>query len=372
MINKKVAIIQKFIPHYRVEFFNLLEKKLSSDNIQLTVFAGTPDQDDAFNDGFNKLVCGSRVNNNLLLNKRVYWQNLFTTLTSYDLVIVEQSNAALLNLPLLLNRKIFKSNPKFAYWGHGAGLARKNISIREIFKRFLTNKADHWFGYTEQTRSLLLQSQISNDKITIVNNSIDISDIVNAKKGYNLVQNRNKWEISNGPTVIFCSRLSENKAVPFVVESCRIARNEITDLNLIIIGDGPLKKTIENMVKNDTWVTLTGALYGIEKANVLLMGDMLALPSGVGLSILDGFAAGLPIVTSDFKNNGPEIAYFENHLNGLHTSATPENYAAAIIELASNTQLLQKMKDLSNKTALHYSIQSMVENFSTGITKILL
>jgi len=165
-------------------------------------------------------------------------------LRNYNLVIVEHSNAAQLNLPLLLNRRLFRSNLKFVYWGHGATLDRKGISLQEIFKRFLINKADHWFGYTELTRSLLLQTHVSNE-------SIDTIDIINSKQGYNLVENRKKLGIANGPTVIFCSQLSENKAVPFIVESCRIARKTITDLNLIIIGDGPLKKTVDMMVNND-------------------------------------------------------------------------------------------------------------------------
>ena len=45
----------------------------------------------------------------------------------------------------------------------------------------------------------------------------------------------------------------------------------------------------------------------------------MALPSHVGLSIIDGFAAGLPVLVANFDNHCPEIAYLEENVNGLMT-----------------------------------------------------
>ena len=64
-------------------------------------------------------------------------------------------------------------------------------------------------------------------------------------------------------------------------------------------------------MKDNPWIEMKGALYGKEKAKVLLKGDLMALPSHVGLSIIDGFAAGLPVLVANFDNHCPEIAYLE-------------------------------------------------------------
>lgn len=372
MTNKKVAIVHKIVPHYRIELFNKLEKLLAARNIELSVFSGTPPKNTTFNDGLSEISCGTRVKNFYFLNNRIYWQNLFFTLRDFDLIVLEQSNAQLVNLPLLLHRRLFQTNPAIAFWGHGAALNRNGTPIREFFKRSLLTKADYWFGYSEHTKNLFQQSHIPDNRITIVNNSIDTSEISNLKKKFDKSENRKNWNIPKGPTVVFCSRLIENKAVPFIIKSCLLARKKIKNLNLIIIGDGPARESINDMTKEKNWITLTGALYGSEKAAVLLLADMMALPSGVGLSILDGFAAGLPILVADFNNNGPEIAYFEDGKNGIYTSITHESYSKAIIRLCSNPDLLQKMKNYSSETATRFTLQNMVNNFSTGIKNALM
>ena len=371
MINVKVAIVQKVVTDYRVEFYNELQGILANNNIQLSVFSGTVPDNEAFKDGLEEVSCGIRVKNHFFLNNRVYWQNLFQTLSDYDLVIVEQANSSLLNIPLILRRRIFKSNPKFSYWGHGATLHRKSGFFSKWIKQLLVNKSDYWFGYTEHTRSLLHKLGVSDDKIMIINNSLDTNEIIKARSDYDVRENQRKWGIKDGVTVVFCARLYENKAVPFIIDSCRIARKQVKKLNLVIIGDGPLRTTIEDMVKNDPWITMTGALYGKEKADALLMGNMMALPSHVGLSILDGFAAGLPVLVSDFNNHCPEIAYFDGGINGLMTVATAECYADAIVKLSMDQKLLQTMSSAAVATSDHYTIHNMVKNFAIGVEKAL-
>ena len=249
--------------------------------------------------------------------------NLFCVLTKFDLVIVEQANYALLNYPLFFYRYTFRSKPLFAFWGHGATLHKKTSNYSKWLKRFFVNKADFWFGYTEHTRALLHNQKVPDHKIMIVNNSTSTEQIVSARK--------NLKEVSNVETmdkkvfnVIFCARLNQSKAIPFIIESCRIVFEQIRDFKLTIIGEGPLKEYIKENMKDNPWIEMKGALYGKEKAKVLLKGDLMALPSHVGLSIIDGFAAGLPVLVANFDNHCPEIAYLEENVNGLMTLSSKE------------------------------------------------
>src|SRR5262245_57562522 len=102
-MRQRVAIAEKDIPNYRVLFFNLLSEELASKGMELTVFAGKAHRREGFVDDLDELRCAVRVNN-LDQGAKIYWQPIFRRLQKYDLVIVDQANAALLNYALFLSR----------------------------------------------------------------------------------------------------------------------------------------------------------------------------------------------------------------------------------------------------------------------------
>ena len=160
-----VAIVARVIPHYRVEFMNGLEERLRSSSIRLTVFADYISPQTHLSDGLGEVHCAERVANNYLGLRRIllrrhlgtggaslrppYWQPILGRLSSFDLVVVEQSNAALLNYPLILRRRLLTDRPKIAFWGHGDNLQADEGVLRRWIKTTMTSRAEHWFGYTE-------------------------------------------------------------------------------------------------------------------------------------------------------------------------------------------------------------------------------
>ena len=74
MSNFKIAIVQKFVAHYRVDFYNQLSELLSNNNIELTIYAGTAPGNESFKDGLNFVVGGIRVVNHYLWKSNIYWQ----------------------------------------------------------------------------------------------------------------------------------------------------------------------------------------------------------------------------------------------------------------------------------------------------------
>ena len=121
-ITRSVAYVARYIPHYRVEFLNGLEERLKSKSIGLTVFSDHAPAQSFLNDGIDNVNAGVRVPNyhfglRQILGRRFvktggrsmrppYWQPIFRRLLSHDLVIVEQSNSALLNYPLIARRRL--------------------------------------------------------------------------------------------------------------------------------------------------------------------------------------------------------------------------------------------------------------------------
>ena len=388
-MRKSVAFVTRFIPHYRVEFLNGLEARLKRASIGVAVFADHPGRQAHMCDAWEKvpsavIVQGYYFGLREFLGKRyarsggssmrpLHWQPIFRRLLTFDLVIVEQSNSALLNYPLIMRRRMLERAPKIAFWGHGKNLQRQDTWLRRWTKETLARQADHWFVYTELSADIVRKLEVNDDIITVVNNSVDTKSTKMASLLDAASKNRKKSELglSNAPVAVFCARLMKNKALPFLVEACRAARKKFGEFNLLVIGDGDYGPWLREQAEKESWLRPLGPLYDAEKAKVLALSDVLLLPSMVGLSILDGFAAGLPVISARFGNHSPEVSYLKHGVNGLMTDATVEAYSDAIARVLSDEEMRKAFSTAARQSADIYSVDAMIENFARGIEQAL-
>jgi glycosyltransferase involved in cell wall biosynthesis len=301
-----------------------------------------------------------------------YWQAIFRRLLSFDLVIIEQSNSALLNYPLILRRRLVGS-PRIGIWGHGKNLQGIETGLRRRIKRILTHQADHWFVYTRLSADILRESGVDDDIVTTVNNSVDTKAVrmASARDAAAKARKKSELRLDSSPVAVFCARLTENKALPFLIEACRAAREKFGDFTLLVIGNGYYGPWLREQAEKETWIRPLGPLYGTEKADVLAFSDIFLLPSMVGLSILDAFAAGLPVLSARFGNHSPEIAYLKDGVNGLMTDATVEAYSGAIVRILSDEELRKNLSAAARQSADIYTVDAMIENFAQGIEQAL-
>ena len=385
---RSVAFVTRVIPHYRVEFLNGLEDRLKAVSTKFTVFSDHALPQLNFSDALNEVRCAVGVPNyhfglrNILAGRYYrsggatvrppYYQPIFRRLLAFDLVIVEQSNSALINYPLILHRRIVGS-PRIAYWGHGRNLQANEAGWRRHLKETLTHQADHWFVYTELGAAILREAGVDEGIVTTVNNSISTRELKKASAMDAAAKGRKKSELGLGdaPVAVFCARLSKIKALPFLVDACRAAREKFGEFALLVIGEGYYGSWLREQAKTETWIRPLGPLYGTEKADLLALSDIFLLPSANGLSILDSFGAGLPLVSSRFGNHGPEIAYLNDGVNGLMTDATVEAYSDAIVRLLSDAELRKTLSAGARQSADIYSVDAMIENFARGIEQAL-
>lgn len=103
--------------------------------------------------------------------------------------------------------------------------------------------------------------------------------------------------------IITAGRLSEQKNQKLLIEAVGELKNEINNLKLIILGDGPLREELDSFIRGkglDEIVRLLGNVDNIE--DYYAKADIFALCSlyeGVPLVILEAMAAGLPVITTD-------------------------------------------------------------------------
>jgi glycosyltransferase involved in cell wall biosynthesis len=373
---KKVLIIETFIPHYRVPFFEGLHDALRREKVGLRVAYGRQSRIDGY--GYygaqGHLPFGVKTRNYWLYNARVLLQPVLWEIIRADLVIVEQANKHLVNyLLLVLSRLGIK---KVAFWGHGWNRQRRNPnSLSERVKARLVRFPDWWFAYTYGTARYLKSKGVHARVITVVQNSVDVTRFRNQLSeitDLDLGRARSDLGIQPESKVgLFCGRLHRDKKLAFLLDASRGIKARVPHFHLIIIGDGPEKRVAEAFAEGEDWVHHVGARLGREKALYFRLAQVALYPGVMGLGILDAFACGLPVITTDIPGHGPEIDFLENGSNGVMCRPVLADYADAVVRVLSDRSLSCRLSAGALESAGRYSLEAMVENFKNGILQCL-
>ncbi len=372
---KKVVIIQRIIPHYRVDFYDALSSRLASNNIKLEIIYGQESKGTVPKSVKYNRTWAIKITNLYVsfLGKEVVWQPAKKYIDNADLVIVEQANRLLFNYYLLLCGKLF--GLKVAFWGHGKNFqSSNNSSFLEGFKRVMSIHSDWWFAYTEKSAQLVELIGFDALKITNVQNSIDTTALKHAKKKVSISQAeevKGRLGMVSENIAIYCGGLYEEKKIKFLIESCKKVQKNIPDFNIIIIGDGPDSELVVNFSKENQWVHYLGEIIGDERVCYFAISKILLMPGLVGLAVLDSFALEVPMITTDLPIHSPEFEYLYNGFNGIVTKFDVDEYSQAVSSILLDEQcyltLIAGCKESSEK----YTINNMADNYSNGIISAL-
>ncbi len=373
-MNKKVAIIWRYLPDYRVAFYRGLREYLLQRNIELELIHGQTNGH-GLNVATADAVPWAKCVNHwsaTIGGIEVCWQPYGPYIRDADLVIVEQANRLLLNYLLIARRPFCRQ--KIAFWGHGRDLQTSSRTVRNSWKRLFVTHVDWWFAYTEQVKEELVKCAFPAERITNVQNAIDTAALLRAKSEISdqqLNTMRQNLGLGVGPIAIYCGRIYKEKRIEFLLETCRRVRQQIPSFELIVIGSGEEKGKVISAARNCQWLHYVGPKYGNERVPYFLLSDVFLMPGLVGLAVLDSFALEVPMVTTKFPFHSPEVGYLRNNENGFVTENSIDDYVAGICGLLADPDRLARVKSDCRKAASIYTMQTMVENFGGGIVDCL-
>jgi glycosyltransferase involved in cell wall biosynthesis len=370
-----VLLTHAQIKQYRLSFFTKLHAALQQDGIEMKVVYSDPPEVDKLKQDNVELPpeIGIKVPAHWFLGNRFLYQGLINQALRADLVIAEQANKNLHNYALLLLDAL--RSKRLAFWGQGGnhGLGRSGIS--EFVRPWVARRAAWWFTYTEGTASWLRSIGFPRERTTVLQNSTDtraLADQIAEVSDEQLAEVRQRLGIEPGSRVgIYCGALIKDKGIPVLLEATRLIRKRIPGFHLLILGAGPESERVQQAAGQAPWIHYLGPKFGEERAPFLKLSDCFLLPGYVGLAILDSFAAGLPLITTNVPFHAPEVGYLEEGINGRMTENNVEAYAESIAEILSDSRLLKQLKGGAGNSAERYSIEAMVEKFRSGVLQYL-
>jgi glycosyltransferase involved in cell wall biosynthesis len=356
-----------------VPLFELLKQLLEQDGIELRLLYGDATKAEQSKRDTVDLSWGEKLNTHYLWGNRLCWQPFYNKIKNVDLVIVTQENKLLANLwPLFGWRKY-----KLAFWGHGKNMQSADnawAKLKETIKFITTNRVDWWFVYTGISQAQVAKLGFPVSKITNLENSVDTSALKQlCQSGTDAQVNalRAELNLGNGPVGLYVGSLYKDKRLDFLLSACLQIVQKIPDFRLVIIGDGPDRPLISDAQAEYHWLRYVGRQVDANKAKYLKLASVLLNPGLVGLGILDAFAAGIPMVTTDCGFHSPEIDYLHQGENGFMTANTLEDYVSMVLNILEDDVLASHLRKGSLASSERYTIENMALNFRAGILKAL-
>jgi glycosyltransferase involved in cell wall biosynthesis len=365
-----VLVIQEHMPAFRVPFYERLRELLAGRGVELRLVYA-PNQRNTFLKG--ELPWAEPVP--IRWYGPLGWQPVLDLCRGCDLVIIQQETKYAVN-PLLQAWSAF-GGPKVAYWGHGKNFQKAAESgIGGFIKGFLAIRVDWWFAYNDLSAKVVAGLGFPTDRTTSVGNAVDTAGMrkrLETLDPSEVSALREAHDMRSQNVAVYTGGLYPNKRIGFLLEAAAKIREAIPDFELIIIGDGPERAKVAEAARQNRWIYVIGPRDDHGKVPFWAMAKLLLMPGLVGLVVVDSFALGVPLVTTDYPFHSPEIDYLKDGENGciVKCGDDPAAYADAVVGLLRDPERTAALKEGAIRSAELHTIETMVASFADGVINCL-
>lgn len=233
------------------------------------------------------------------------------------------------------------------YWQKYLGSL--GIVGRLMEKTILLGLADKVIAGSDQTKDDLISLGVSADKISIVPNGIDFGNISR------VAPSSEKFD------VVYLGRLIKPKNVDLLLRAIAALKGEFPGLTAGIIGDGPERKNLESLVK-EQGIQDNAKFFGFiedfdEVAALMKSSKVFVIPSiqegGASIVTLEANACGLPVIAIDHPL-GIDKRLILTGETGFFVELASEAIAEKIRLLLKDNELREKMGKNAIKFAQQY------------------
>lgn len=370
----RIAIPHPALPAYRIPVFRELNQR---GGLHVRVLYGAdqrlPNVDAA---GFEATY--APLWEGRLLGQTVYWHSAQWRAVDPQLadVVVLDWNARYLSLiPALLRAKA--RGVATVLWGHGR--SKNEVAWRNWGRRSVARLATAIVFYDATTASqFTLQHNWDARCVFVAPNALDQGPIQAARQHWlreseQLAAFRKEHHLDDASVILFVSRLDAKRRADLLLEAAAQLK-KTRRIIVLVIGEGEERPHLEQLAKSlglaDN-VRFLGAIYdSTQLAPWFLSSDVFCFPADMGLSILQAFGYGLPVVTTGGpQQHGPEIAALRDGQNGIRCPRTDvHSLSEALARILDDPALRAAMSEAALETVTReFSLPTMVDGLEAAI-----
>ena len=332
------------IPHYRVPVYNALARYLREKSFALTVCSEGIQAGSSTPIEFDHVQGKQSVSN----VARTVWQGKFNVIIMW----VNMRNLALFPIYLAVKGILRR---KMVWWGQGRDLAHPEAKIKNLAYGTEHALSSAIILYGENLRKYVAPR--FQRKVFVANNTLAITYPGLPLGGRDEVLR--SFNITTQKNIICMGRFQRRKRIDQLIAA--MLRMNRPDIGLILVGPDT-EGVLEHIDAPNIYKL--GPIYGDQRFDVLSAPDVYCLPGAVGLSIVDAFHCGLPIVTEE-GDESAEIAYLKHAENGfIVPRGDVSAMANALLQLLDDDVLRARFSAAARtEIATNGSIEKMCEGF---------
>lgn len=292
-----------------------------------------------------------------------------------DVVVLDWNARYLSLVPALLRARA--RGIATVLWGHGR--SKNEAAWRSWGRRSVARLATALVFYDLNTASQFTQRYAWDARrIFVAPNAVDQVPIQAARQHWlnrpeQLAAFRKEHHLDGASVILFVSRLDAQRRADLLLKAAaRLKRQR--RIIVLVIGEGEERPRLEQLahslgLAND--VRFLGAIYDqMQLAPWFLSSDVFCFPADMGLSILQAFGYGLPVVTTGLpEQHGPEIAALRDGQNGILCPLTDvDSLSEGLARLLDDAALRTAMSQAAVETVTRgFSLPTMVDGLEAAI-----
>ena len=231
------------------------------------------------------------------------------------------------------------------------------------YLRSLHNRSDRTFVPTHEMRERLRRLGFS--RLTVVGRGIDTRLFSPERRSAEL---RSAWQCGNDSLVaLYVGRLAAEKNLRLFVQTVRAARCTRPDLRVVIVGDGPLGRSLR--AENPDFL-FAGMRTGEDLAAHYASADLFVFPSlseTFGNVTMEALASGLAVLAFDYAAAREHIVHGHN---GLVAPCDDElAFRRHALRLAGSVEEVRKLRLRARQTAERLSWSKAFDDLEKSMVK---
>ncbi|HEB72627.1 MAG TPA: glycosyltransferase [Nitrospirae bacterium] len=217
------------------------------------------------------------------------------------------------------------------------------------FMIWFYNMLDEVTAPSVSTRTQLVEKGLSEAKIKLLPRWVDTGVFSPDKK------NPRIWEaygLGSNSKIIYVGRVSKEKNLPLLVTTFRKLIDEGSKADLIIVGDGPYKKEMEDELQGYP-ALFTGFMAGEELSALYASASIFVFPSATdtfGNVVLEAQASGLPVIVTN--EGGPKELIVDKITGFVVKANSADDLFAAVKILLDDKAQVTTMGSAARRFAL--------------------